>query len=286
MSTRFLREINVAVGDNDEDFIFVRNLYVKFAIHQEATSSPPKGNIEIYNLTSESETRIRDKGKRVRLWAGYQDQDLHLFFDGSLRRVEREKRQQERVTNIHIGGKDQQNVRGRAISISFKGPLPLRTIVEEVVGQMAPLELGNISAIGAGETHPHNISFMGPANVFLDNLLSQFQLEWYEENGVVNFSKIKKADPVGIARGEVVISEETGMVGSPAITENGIKVRTLLDYRLKLGSVIRVNSSVLQEKRLDSPYKVSVIEHYGDNWGGQFFTDMEAVTIDPDQPGE
>lgn len=281
MSTRFLREINVAVGDSAEDFIFVKDLFVKFSIHQEATSSPPKGNIEIYNLTSESETRIREKGKRVRLWAGYKGQDLHLFFDGSLRRVEREKRRQERITNIHIGGKDQKNVQGKGITLSLRGPISVRTVIQKVVEQMEPLELGSLDTIPANATYKFNLSFSGPSNAFLDNFLKPFKLEWYEENGTIKFSEIKKADPIGLSRGITTISEGTGMVGTPAITENGIKVRTLLDHRMKLGSVVRVKSIVLGEKRLDSPYKVTIVEHYGDNWGGQFFTDMEMVPIEP-----
>ena len=275
---RFIRKIQVAVGDGDGDFIFVEDLFIKFSIHIEATSTPPKGNIEVYNLSPESETQVRERGERIRLWAGYDGQEeLHLYFDGSLRRVEQEKRGQDRVTNIHIGGKDQSKARNRAISISiFKAPL--RSVVTQALSQGAP-ELG----VGPLEPIPDIVleraSFSGPWDVFLDGILKPHKVHWYEDNGVIKFSLLHTL-AADLGKGAILISEQTGMVGTPAVTESGgLKVRTLLDYRIELGGSVEVKSEVLIREKLETPYKVTVLEHHGDNRDGGFFTDMELVSI-------
>ena len=103
---------------------------------------------------------------------------------------------------------------------------------------------------------------------------------WYEEAGTVHVSKYRRTADDRL----VTISEKTGMVGSPAVTDDGIRVQTLLDPRLRLDTQFRVESSVLDRAasgdavneraaELDGgTWKITELEHRGDNREGDYLT--------------
>ena len=286
MTIRFIRNVRLTIGAGDEE-VRIEDLFIKFRIRREATNTPAAGEIDIYNLNQSNETRIRDRGMRVLLEAGYAG-NFNPIFDGDIRRVERERVDLDRITRIHIGG----NVARQAASIfikSYVGETLVRQIVRdgiEVLGLDAgPLDLIPITAV---ET---DYDYAGPTRLMLTRLLSPRGIEWYEDNGgVVRISKIGvTADdrPQG-----VTISEQSGMIGSPTTTDDGIRVLTLLDSRLTLDTRIRIESAVLaaaasgdavnevaEEITGNPTWKVIQVEHAGDNREGEFVTQVEARPI-------
>lgn len=293
---RYLRRIRVTVGDvavNGEE-VKIENLYVRFRIRSEATSTPAEGTVDIYNLNESNETRIRPRGRRVRIETGYGDSELSLLFDGEVRRVERQRVELDRISRIHVSGKGtvpEDEAPPRAIFMkTYIGIVSIRTIVADGIAalglQAGPLDLIPEDAF----TQEANWGYNGDARRMITFRLEPFGLNWYVENGVVYITRYRQTQddrPEG-----VTISERTGMIGTPTVTDDGIRVRTLLDPRLSLDSRITVESTVLGSaasgdaanlratELAGGTFKVVELTHAGDNRGGQFDTLIEGRPID------
>ena len=279
MTRRFLRGVRVTVGDGGEA-VRVENLLVRFRIKREATPTPAEGEIDIYNLNESNETRVRERGKRVVLEAGYMDR-LDTVFDGEVRRVERQRVDLDRITRIHIAGALAKQVQ-TVSNLSYARPVTVRDIVRRGVADLG-LALGPLDLIPEEADYP-KFTYWGQTKRMITQRLRPLGIEWYEQDGVVHFTRNK----VTLADRDVVISERTGMVGTPTTTDDGIRVVTLLDPRLKLGTRVRVLSSVLDDAASGDAinerarenegglWKVIEFEHRGSNREDEFFTTIEA----------
>ena len=78
-----------------------------------------------------------------------------------------------------------------------------------------------------------------------------------------------------------VLSESTGMVGSPERTDRGADVAMVLDEVPKLGDTVRLESSVL-----DGDWTVIGINYVGDNWQGDFLARLQLGAPDGTEGGQ
>lgn len=269
----YLRDLRLTV-DGAAVSAEISGLYVKFRVRWEASGTPATGDIEVYNLSEGSENRIRDRGKSVELFGGYQGGSLESIAQGDVRRVSRKRVGLDRVAVIRFGGnidKTQRTVFSRA----YQGRVSVRQVVRDVVADMDGIEVGDLRAIPAGAAL-ENRSFALPSRTVLTGLLAPLDLAWYEEGGEISV----------IARGQskddrydIIISEQSGMVGTPTITDDGVRVRTLLDHRIRMDTRFRVESEYGEASGVD--YHVVSYEHSGDNRSGGWFTDIEGRPLDP-----
>ena len=268
MARRYLRLVRATIAE-----VVVENLLIRFDIRREATSTPPAGTVDIYNLSDANETRIRERGSHVLLEAGYGEKADRIF-EGRVHRVERQRENLDRITRVHVGGSVAAEPTRSIFVQSYIGAVSVRDLIRDGVAELG-LELGPIDlipedAIEGGEGD--GFSYSGPTRIMLTERLRPLGLEWFEDNGgIVRISRIERtADdrPDG-----VLISEETGMIGTPTVTDEGLRVRSVLDARLNLDTRVRVKSVVAEVS--DRAWKVVEVEHAGDNREGPYVTVVE-----------
>ena len=289
MTRRYLRNVQVVIGDQDLA-LRVKNLLIKFDLQKEAQQTPAAGHISIYNLNQTNEALVRDRGVRCQLFAGYgSDQNLRLVIDGEVRRVNRMREGLDRITKIAVGGKVEQ--RNAPLFIhTYSEVEKTRDVVRDIVNAMPGLSLGSLEAIPADAmTEPYSWDLK--ADYALRNVLIPLDIEHFEENGIIQFSKRGETSDDSNDGAGFTISQRSGMIGTPTILEDsGIKVRTMLDARLLLNSRVRVLSSSLGSGAFGSSvsqraqeaagsHKITVIRHAGDSRGGEFYTEFEARAL-------
>lgn len=249
----------------------IQNLYIKFNLRWEASATPAAGDIEIYNLSDATESRIRRRGDRVTLLAGYQG-NLEEIAQGDVRRVERKRSGTDRITVIRFGGSVQKQ-NAAVFSRTYQGPAPLRNVVQALIASMG-LHHGDLSAIPLLATIEGR-TLSGQSSVLLERYLGSIGLTYYEERGVIHIRSRAAARAAEAAAGRgIIISEATGMVGTPTLTDDGIRVRTRLNHRIMIDTLFRVEALSLVEAA-DTDYTVVSYEHSGDNRGGGWYTDIE-----------
>ena len=272
MTRRYLRKIRVTIGDESEA-VLIDDLFVSFRIKRKATNTPASGDISIYNLNERNETRIRERGRTVTLEAGYVDA-VEKIFSGDVRRVDRQRSALDRITQISIGG-NLKKLNEAVFNKSYWGQVPIRDIVRDAVSEI-DMSLGPIELV-PDEEFEFDYKASGSAIKTLTRILVPRGVQWYEEDGTIRFTSIGKS---GDDRASgIIINEQTGMIDTPTVTDDGIRVRTMLDARLKIDTKIRVETTV-PEIYPDTIYKVIEVEHEGDNRAGDFATTIEARQVD------
>lgn len=279
---KFLRNVRVTVGNTNE-FTVIDNFMIRFSIRKRATDTPADGTITVFNLNELSEERIRDRGVAATLEAGYAGM-YGLLYSGSVIRVERERSGNDRLTHMRLGGTQQSQTQS-VIRKTYTTPVPFRVVVCDIVNAMQLV--ADKSTIPDITVNPGTL----PPNtrVALTTVTKEQNLDWYEENGIVKLRKPGEAPRA--TPSTLVINQATGMVGSPSITDDGIRVQTLLDHRVQLESIINVESNILQlsaggtseesrRQTIRGPWKVIEVEHTGDNRDGDFLTLIEARPIE------
>ena len=243
---------------------------IELDIQRKASDTPDTCSVMIYNLSRQNEQRIKDKGTDISVEAGYQNR-TGIIFQGKIARVTRERKQLARITKIWlgVGGAGPTGLRG-TFSMSYKNPTTVRKIVADIAQSFTPpLDLGPLNAIPANlEKKTWNQT--SPSSRALTALLDGFDIDWYEDNGVLRFNRegITQAD-----KSTIKINPKTGMIGTPTETENGLRVRSFLNPLLELGVNVDIESE--QTPSVNGRYKVVELMHRGDNWDGQFTTDLE-----------
>jgi len=285
-TTPYLRNLELVVSTAGAR-LEIRGLFIKFQIRWEASATAASGDIEVYNLADATETRISQRGSQVSLFAGYQD-SLEEIARGDIRRVDKKRSGVNRISVIRFGG-NLSRTSAAVFARTYEGEIALAQVVRDIIAEMPDMEAGDLSAIPA-DAVLRNKTFALPGATALTGLLSPLDLSWYEEDGLIGvMARGESVDD----RYDVVISEKTGMVGTPAIADDdrGVKVRTLLDHRIRLDTRFRLESVVLGEGgqgntvresefgAVDTHYQVVSYEHSGDNRAGGWFTDIEGRPI-------
>lgn len=287
MTRRYPRHVRVEI-DTAATITKIEELFIRFDLRLDGSDVPPDGIIDVLNLADGTETRFRKRGENIRLWAGY-GPDPPMIFNGAIRRVERKREGMDRVTRFYVGGAvNEIGKGGGSIFTRTYAKVTLRQILTDIVGVMQDVTIGALNIIPLG-IELEDVAHDGPAKHYLSARLKPFGFEWYEDSGVIKFRKIPAAGQAGAAGPagtppSIVISEETGMIGSPTLTDEGVRVTTLLDHRLKPAVAFKIESDyVLAYERgvevSTDTYTAVMVGHHGDNWTGPFYTDVDGKPI-------
>ena len=230
---------------------------INFTVDRQATDARASCRVSIYNLAPERDQAIYDRGVALRLLAGYTDR-LGVLFDGTVQTIRRQRASQARVTVIE--GSDQvaqAQLLGGVTMRSYDGEQSVRQLVQDVVQQDLELAVGPLDAIPA-DAVIENWEWDSTSRAALTSLAKRVGCTWYEDAGLIRFNRERSAQPDGDT---VDVSEATGLIGTPTITEAGVEARMLLNPAVAVGGILNIESELLA-----GTYKVAGVRHTGDNW--------------------
>ena len=258
MSMRqYLRQISVEIEGADRSVLIVEEL---------RTSSSPS-TVKIWNLAKASASHIAEPEQIVRVKAGYGDiRNAEPIFDGEIRRVLHERTGVDRVTTMVLGRSDSATT-GALVSISLVEPVKLRDLVRRIVDAMG-LRIESVQAVPDEELED-GYSYTGSAKSALKDLLEPHKVTAYAVGDVMHFTH-RDDEP---ERGTFFLSHATGLIGTPSLTEDeGLRAKMALNGSIELSQLVEVRSEAV-----DGWFKVKTLVHRGDNWGGEFVTEIEGI---------
>lgn len=279
MARIYNRTIRVLIGGEIE----IENLVMSFEIKKEATGTPNDGNLTIFNLNESTETKIRRANQSIQIEAGYGTNVGTIFF-GDIRRVERDRVGLNRLTKIALGGHVQTLIEA-IFNKSYSGQTPVRLIVRDALLTFGLLS-GNLNVIPENAV-VEDFAWSAKTADCLDRLLLPLDIRWFESDGIIKLSKV---GTVVDGNEAVVLNERTGMIGTPSATDKGIKIVSTLNPAIDIGTLLQVESgSILAGASGDSAsqralevngiYKTFQLVHRGDNWDGEFVSEMQAAPL-------
>ncbi len=271
MSMRqYLRQISVEIENENRSVLIVEELRITFDLHIDDQSSSSPSTVKIWNLGKRSASHIAEPRQIVRVRAGYGDiRNAEPLFEGETRRVLHERTGVDRVTTIVLGRSDSATT-GALVSISLVGPVRLRDLVRRVVDAMG-LRIESDHAVPDEELEEGFI-YNGSAKSALKELLEPHKVTAYQVGGAMHFTH-RDDEP---ERGTFLLSHATGLIGTPSVTEDeGLGAKMALNGSIELSQLVEVSSEAV-----DGWFSVKTIVHRGDNWGGEFVTEIEGAKTD------
>jgi hypothetical protein len=265
----YKRIIRVVIGQNDGDAIAIDGLYIQIEIKKNISAKPNEGFVNIFNLSENTENQIREKGTRIRVFAGHDNRPV-LLHDGDIRRVKREPQPPDRITRITLGG-NVIKLSQAFFNKSYSGQISVKQITLDSIPSFN-IDATDIDQI-PDNAFLHDFSFTGKTSDLLDKILNPVGVQWFESENFIKFSANRQAlDNV------VLLNKDTGLIGSASITDKGVKFKSVLNGRIVLNERVKIESILV-----NGTTKVIEILHKGDNREGDFVT--EGIGTELEQSG-
>ncbi len=288
------RRCSLIVGDDGQG-LELAGMRVVFKTHHADYETPNHADIRVYNLSAETAQRIGREFSRVVLQAGYGG-TMGLIFDGTVRQVGRGR---ENGTDSYVdilAGDGDRAYNHAVVNITLAAGSTAADQVRSAREAMAGhgVDTGYIPELG-GPALPRGRVLYGMARKTMREAAQSTNTAWSIQDGMIQMIPTQ-----GYRPGEAVaLTAETGLVGRPEQTNEGIKVRALLNPRFRVGGRIKLDNTSIKEFRTelkvgafnkaprlddDGLYRILAVDFSGDTRGGEWYADLICVGIDATAP--
>jgi hypothetical protein len=235
-------------------------------------------DISIYGLSRDTEAKAFKRGQRVALRCGYEN-SVDFIFQGDLVNIFREKRGADKITRLicRSGAVDRTE---KSINRTLGEGSVLPDIIKACADALGlPLVINNEDFTSVPPYAGGKVLFGSPDTI-LKELSKTHGFEYTVENG-----KIVVVGKGAFRNGGIhQISQFTGMVGAPEITEVGADVTIRMNPKIKIGGRFQITSEFktfnfsdirfqdVPESAGTGIYRIFRIEHEGDSYGDDWNT--------------
>lgn len=315
MSNQFLRKLQLIVADVTGAGLDLSQFKIVFKTEQSSSvQMPDNALIQVFNVgdaTARKLLRPVPSGpefSRLVLQAGYQNRgeikgNYGIIFDGTIKQVRRRMlNATDSVIELYAADGDiaynQGFVTGTiAGGAANTGQARLKMIIDGFKKVAPDTNVRYGPDVALGTVFPRGKTFMGLGRIYMRRMSDTTFTTWSFSGGNVDI--ISQTSYVGEPSEATVINVQTGMVGIPEQTDNGITVTCLLNPTIKSGGLIKLNNNDIAPGLInieqtalqnlapfstDGFYKVLVAEHHGDTRGHDWYTHLVCLAVDMTQP--
>lgn len=296
MSRNWIRAASLQVGDGGGRTIDLSQLRIRFLIRQWTTQSTNPGEFRVYNLSDETAHAIAGKGsefKHLRFSAGYEG-NIGVIYKGSVlqSRIGRETPTDTFVDFYCRDGDEAYN--WGVVNKTFAAGSTQRDHVDEVLRVFKKLGVtgeGTIKGLSK-KKYPRAVTLYGMGRDVMRTIAQSNGATWNILNGELNHIP---NDDKGKSSGAFVLNANTGLIGMPQETVDGIIVTALLNPHFKLNTQLIINEKSIQRAAwgqnagvgaeatagqldtlgtADGTYRIISIEWRGDSRGQEWYATM------------
>ena len=295
-NSQWLRKASLVLVSGEKG-LDLSELHFKFTVQQGDVQSPNSADIRVYNLSSSTQQKVQKEYSRVILQAGYENGAFGVIFDGTVKQF---RRGRENATDTYLdilaADADVGYNFGVCNSTLAAGSTPAQRIA--TVSAAMGVTPGPIAPYTGGILPRGKVLFGMARARMRDCAASQFAT-WSVQNGRLQMVALDSYLP-----GEaVVLNSFTGLIGIPEQTENGISARCLLNPKVRIGGLVKIDNvtinttiqrdpnaapvpfnqytglQLLADISADGVYRLYVAEFRGDTRGADWYTDMVMLSV-------
>lgn len=255
----------------------LEGISVRFRVEKYMNAVMNKAHIQLANLTRDDIEYLTtftswafavEKRKRIRLFAGYKEQNVGLIFDGDITKAIPSMPPDIWLECEALSGfYDNQNI----LSLSMAGKLTLKNICEQ-----AAQELGlTLQFYSANTKIIDGFSYCGGARNVLYKINDLFQTCVYEDSGKLY---VRDLYPQADYTKAKLITETSGLIGVPQPGPMGVDLTTLLDPTIQLGAPVKLQS--LRIPAANGVYYPYALVHEGTSRENPFYTHLRCRRYD------
>lgn len=287
-------------------------LQFRFQVTQHDIQTPNVAVIRVYNLSDSTSQQIQEEFTSVILQAGYQDGPYGVVFNGAIKQV---RRGRENAVDSYLD----------ILAADGDEALNFAVTNQSLAAGSTPQDQLNAHADAFAQykvtqgTMPAFTSTALPRGKAIYTMARDAMRDFAASQGCsysVQNGKLTLIPLDGFKPGEaVVINSQTGMVGVPEQTEDGITVTSLMNPNLAIGCKLRINEKDINQAAAassgvnlnlptgttnsadvanaqflrglpgigkdDGVYRIYVINHHGDTRGNDWYSEIVCLSIDP-----
>ena len=266
MAILYRRQVAVEVGLAGGAAKRWEDLRVSFSVAKGTGRTPNKLTCDAYNLSRASSNAFNEPAAVVRLFAGYGAPQA--IFLGDVDRAIRSRNGNDIITRIE-GSDGGRKFRDSRISKSFSAEITVEAAIRELASAAGISfgSLGSIPDVRIGE----GTTLDGPVRDELDRLTDMIGAEWSLQDGELQIL----APSETTTEASVLLSPDSGLIGSPVPTDKGLELVSLLQPKLAPGRRFQLRS-----RHFNGVYKVKQVEHVGDSgWAQEFYSKVVAREV-------
>jgi len=328
MNNQWIRKILLIVH-NKEEGIDLSDLRITFSVRNASEESPNTLEARVYNLSKETIANIigaKDisKGGAVKdgIWnnnaplqssygefsnvtlnVGYENGSFGVIFTGQIKQY-RVGRESPTTTYLDILAADGDFLYNSFTNKSYEKGTNMNDIVEDIVKNIQPDSPSPVYKIDTDPTHfttPRGVVSFGMSRVQLRHMAFSLGATWSIQNGTVSIVSKNQVEDTNF----VEINAQTGLIGIPEQTADGIRFKCLLNSELMIGGMIKINNQDVNQlfesgyssytgmynqwagsyenafMNVDGKYMLFSVEHEGDTRGNPWYSNCIALSVSP-----
>lgn len=268
--------------------IDVSYLRCVFKIEKNLNETPNYSQIAITNPALSTIENIKP-GDKVTVEAGYENGNYGLIFAGDVVQpyVERDGAVDTNLILVCQDGDvflnsaftamtlEKGSTSQDVINACAKGDGITQGIITEKLAERSPFIRGKV--------------LFGKSADYLRSAARTVNGQFYLEDGVINIIAADDYQP-----GEAVeLTPDTGLIGDPSQTDDGVSVKCLINPSIKLNTLVHVSSDTVKRKMVskegdtvpeldvDGLYRAIKISYSGDTHGDDWYCTIDALTNTP-----
>lgn len=288
MTRQWIREFGLQI-EGQSGTVDLSQLRGRFQVRLAVVQSPNSAEIIVTNLKEETAQLIRKEGQKVSLTIGYQD-GPSIAFTGNIiqKRVGRENPVDTYLAIVAQDGDIAYNY--ATVSKTLAAGSTFKDQVDVVLEAMKPYGVtkGFISDLGSQKMPGPRVLF-GMARDVMREIATSTGAFWTIQDGKLDVVKAKETKPGDV----IVLNSQTGMIGRPVQTFDGVIARMLINPRVRPNTRIKIDEASIDAAAFsttvqgalgnellktgiaaDGLYKVVVVEHHGDTHGNAWYTEV------------
>ncbi|KVP19369.1 hypothetical protein WJ85_07725 [Burkholderia ubonensis] len=294
---QFGRKVSLIIGFDSGEALDVSELRIVYRVQRGDLQTPNSARIRVYNVSAATARRAQKEFTRVVLQAGYEG-NFGIIFDGSIKQVRR-GRESQTTTFLDITAADGDSAYNFAVvNTTLAAGSTSADHVAAACSAMSPYGVtqGYLPELPSNPLPRGKVMF-GMARDFMRWTARTTQTVWSIQDG-----KVVLVPETAYIPGEIpVITSETGMIGLPQQTANGIEVKMLQNPSIKIGRLIWLDNASVQQyeyslnvgqqaqnERIemqaklqdDGFYYVMLAEHSGDTRANEYYTSTTCLAAD------
>jgi len=275
---------------------------VVFKVTRGDFQAPNTADIRIYNLADATVNKIENEFTDVAIQAGYEG-NYGLIFNGTIKQIRKGKVDQK-DSYVDITAADGDEAYNYSnISLSLPAGTQPATAVEAFIASMASRGIteGYSPAFSKNGCVRGRV-YYGMTRDELRNFSLNNDCAWSIQNGQLTLIPLTSYIPGAVP----VLSPTTGLIGVPEQIQNGISMRTLLNPAIRIGTRVKLDSSVTVNRyrygldqlsqgsnallstsiktNADGLYYVMIANQSGDTRGEEWYTDLTCLSVDATVP--
>lgn len=293
---QYMRQYRLVIKKKDADVgLEITGLRCTFSIQKAVSDAPDYSVVTIYNPSEKMKGEGASNGDTVILEAGYKDGNYGMIFMGQV--VQTTLFRESQVdTALKLVCQDGDEFLKAAFVMKTvgRGSTPY-DVVNMCIDGRDGVQRGVIASSMSMARLPRGKVMFGKKSKYLKAAARKNQCQFYIEDGKVN---IVAAEGYGSEKA-VVLNPETGLIGMPEQTDDGVKGQCLINPSIKLNTRIYINSgdvnamqdTIDQEGKrthhamnTNGIYKIVKLAYEGDTHGDQWYCSFEAVTQSGEKP--